>query len=540
MSLPTLTPSSTLSAVALPATGSTTKVNTAVPYKIYSEENSTLYSSHFISGAVDQVSYVYKKLGGDVLDIELTEGNVYAAYEEAVLEYSYLINVHQATNILGDSLGNTTGSFDSKGVLLSGSLSSSLGGDHVALRYPKFDYGMSRNISEGVSSDLGLMHATQYSASFRVKPKQQDYDLQTIISSQTSVTASATITISDHEKLTADQDTITILTTDGTEIIATANANQTTDTDINNPTFDIGDGSNNNTATNLAIALNANSRITATAKDATVTIRQVTPGKEGNTEIVLSDSLDPGMTKIDFSGGSTVDFHGKIGDKTILVKKVYYKTPHAMWRFFGYYGGLNVVGNLHNYGQFSDDSTFQLVPAWHNKAQAMAFEDAIYTRMSQYSYELKGSTLRLNPCPYTGGPTHMWIEFSIPEDSWDRDDAKTRGVNNMNTLPIGNLPFVSINSIGKQWIRRFALALCKEMLGQIRSKFASIPIPGENVTLNGSALITEGKDEQEKLREELKKTLSELTYQKVAEQESLMMETAGKTLEKVPNYIFVG
>ena len=64
-----------------------------------------------------------------------------------------------------------------------------------------------------------------------------------------------------------------------------------------------------------------------------------------------------------------------------------------MWRFFGYYGGLNVVGNLHNYGQFSDDSTFQLVPAWHNKAQAMAFEDAIYTRMSHYSYELKNNKI---------------------------------------------------------------------------------------------------------------------------------------------------
>ena len=45
---------------------------------------------------------------------------------------------------------------------------------------------------------------------------------------------------------------------------------------------------------------------------------------------------------------------------------------------------------------------------------------------------------------------------------------------------------------------------------------------------------------QDKLREELKTTLAELTYQKVAEQESAMMETAGKTLEKVPNYIFVG
>ena len=166
-----------------------------------------------------------------------------------------------------------------------------------------------------------------------------------------------------------------------------------------------------------------------------------------------------------------------------------------MWRFYGYYGGLNVVGNLHNYGQFSDDSTFQLIPAWHNKAQAMAFEDAIYTRMSHFSYELRNNTIRLHPIPYTGGPSTMWIEFSIPTDVWDVDDVSVDGVNNMNTLPIGNLPFGNINSIGKQWIRRFALALCKETLGQVRSKFGSVPIPGEAVTLNGTALISEAKEE---------------------------------------------
>lgn len=419
MSLPTLTPSSTLSAVVLPVTGALTNVNSAVPYKIYSAEGSALYSGHFLSGAVDQVSYVYKKLGGDILDIELTEGNVYAAYEEAVLEYSYLINVHQATNMLGDSLGSTTGSFDSKGLIMSGALSSSLDKDHVALRFPKFDYGMSRNISEGVSADIGLGHSVQYSASFDITQGVQDYDLQSIIS-------------------------------------------------------------------------------------------------------------------------TSAKFSGSVGDKRILIKKVYYKTPHAMWRFFGYYGGLNVVGNLSNYGQFSDDSTFQLVPAWQNKSQALAFEDAIYTRMSHYSYELRDNKLRLYPIPYTGGPTKMYVEFSVPADSWDRTDSKTKGVNNMNTLPIGNLPFVSINSIGKQWIRRFALAICKEMLGQVRSKFGSVPIPGDNVTLNGAALISEGKDEQTKLRDELKTTLAELTYQKIAEQESAMMETAGKTLEKVPYYIYVG
>ena len=139
MSAPTLTPASTLSAIVLPSTGSSLSVNGAVPYKIYSDETSPMYSSEFISGAVDQVSYVYKKLGGDILDLEITEGNVYAAYEEAVLEYSYLVNIHQATNVLSDALGNTTGSFDSKGNLESGTLSSSLGGTHVALKYPKFD-----------------------------------------------------------------------------------------------------------------------------------------------------------------------------------------------------------------------------------------------------------------------------------------------------------------------------------------------------------------------------------------------------------------
>ena len=419
MSLPTLTPASKLSAVVLPVTGTTTNVNSSLPYKIYSDETSPLYSSQFISGAVDQVSYVYKKLGGDILDLEITEGNVYAAYEEAVLEYSYLINVHQATNVLSDALGNTTGSFDSKGNIEDGVLSSSLAGTHVALKYPKFDYSMTRRVADAIGGEVGVNGSIQYSASFDITVGTQDYDLQQIIS-------------------TSDE------------------------------------------------------------------------------------------------------YSAAVGDKRILIKKVFYKTPHAMWRFYGYYGGLNVVGNLHNYGQFSDDSTFQLIPAWHNKAQAMAFEDAIYTRMSHFSYELRNNKIRLSPIPYSGGPTKMWVEFSIPTDVWNNDDAQTDGVNNMNTLPIGNLPFKNINAIGKQWIRRFALALCKETLGQVRSKFGNVPIPGESVTLNGPALISEAKAEQDKLREELKTTLAEMTYNKLAEKSATMTDNVEKILDKVPNYIFVG
>ena len=81
--------------------------------------------------------------------------------------------------------------------------------------------------------------------------------------------------------------------------------------------------------------------------------------------------------------------------KQILeIKKVFYKTPHSMWRFYGYYGGLNTIGNLSTYGMYGDDSTFEVIPPWQNKLQAMAYEDAIWTRNSHYSYELKNNNLK--------------------------------------------------------------------------------------------------------------------------------------------------
>ena len=137
MAVPTLTPASTLSAVVLPSAGNLGDVASALPFGIYSN------SAAFISGAADQVAYVYKKLGGDVLDIELTTGNVYAAYEEAVLEYSYLVNLHQAVNALPSMLGKSTGSFDQDG-----EITNSLSSSNVALKYPKYSLDFARNFGK--------------------------------------------------------------------------------------------------------------------------------------------------------------------------------------------------------------------------------------------------------------------------------------------------------------------------------------------------------------------------------------------------------
>jgi hypothetical protein len=345
MAFPTLTPTSQQSAIVLPSTGSADDVLSSLPFGIYT-------TGSFISGAVDQVAYTYRKLGGDILDLEIKAENVYANYEEAVLEYSYIVNLHQAKNTLGSTLGNPTGSFNEDGAVIDGQTG-------VELKYPKFNFGYALKVGQQFSHEAGIGGTLPiYSASFNTVVDQQDYDLQAIVSSSAE------------------------------------------------------------------------------------------------------------------AGG--VPYEDIDRTKRIVIRDVFYLSPRQMWRFYGYYGGLNVVGNLHSYGQFADDSTWQVVPVWQNKMQAIQYEDHLYTRTSHYSYEIINNNLRLFPPPDSVSPEKFWFRFSIRESTWtDEYNDGQDGVNNMNTLPFENIPYESINSIGKQWIRRFALALSKETLGQVRSKFGN-------------------------------------------------------------------
>ena len=439
MALPSLTPSSTSSKSILPSTGST--IATAdgsgnasnYPIGLYTT-GGDLENTNFMSGAADQVAYVFKKLGGDVLDIELTPANVYSAYEESVLEYSYQINLHQSKNMLSNVLGQSTASFDHEGQMIDGDAS----GSNVNLRYPKFKFTYSRRIGEGIAEEAGFGgHLTEFSASFNATSSVATYDLQQIISGSSFR---------------------------GTD-----------------------DGTN-----------------------------------------------DP------------VDYSGLVGNNKVRITRVYYKTPQAMWRFFGYYGGINVIGNMMTYGQFADDSTFEIIPAWQNKMQAMAYEDHIYTRISHYSYELINNKLTLYPPPDGRVTDRFFVKFTIERDAWQDDADGIRktgvdGINNINSIPFDNMPYQNINAIGKHWIRRYALSLCKEMLGQIRGKFGgNIPIPGDNVTLNSGDLLSQAAAEKTALITELKTILEETTYLQLMKNDAELLDANGKILEETPSPIFVG
>ena len=440
MSQPTLQPVSQMSKVILPVSGTASDVSASLPFNVYGDD------SDFTQGAAMQVTYTYRKLGGDILDIELKADNVYAAYQEATLEYSYLLNLHQTKNMLSDALGNTTGTFDHGGNLKEGPLRTSLSGTQVSLKYPRFEFSYARRVTEAIGTNASVGGGqTEYSSSFKTVKNQQDYNLQQIIID---------------------------------------NATNNSDPATGNP-------------------------------------------------VPFKGKL---KTHPDAASGQSLM-------KKVIIRKVYYKTPRAMWRFYGYYGGIGVVGNYSTYGQFADDATFELIPTWQNKMQAMAYEDSIYTRTSHYSYEIKNNKLRIYPIPSGLGPDYFHFNFTIPLDVWenaDEYDAGVDGVNNMNTLPLANIPYTNINSIGKQWIRRFALALTKEMLGQVRSKFGTIPIPGESVNLNGDALISQGKEEQDKLREELKTLLSEMEYNDLIKADQELLEATAKIEANVPLGIFVG
>ena len=413
MAFPTLTPTSTQSAIILPSTGTVGDVLASLPFGMYT-------TAAFLSGAADQVAYTYRKLGGDILDLEIKAENVYANYEEAVLEYSYLVNLHQAKNSLGSTLGNPTGSFDEDGQITAGQ-------EGVELKYPKFNFGYAMKVGQQFSHEAGFGGTLPiYSASFSTVTNQQDYDLQSIVSSS------------------ADAGGVPYADIDRT--------------------------------------------------------------------------------------------------KRIVIRDVFYLSPQQMWRFYGYYGGLNVVGNLHSYGQYADDSSWQVIPVWQNKLQAIQYEDHLYTRTSHYSYEIINNNLRLYPMPTNVSPEKIWFRFSIRDSSWeDEYNDGQDGVNNMNTLPFENIPYENINSIGKQWIRRFALALSKETLGQVRSKFGNnVPIPGDNVTLNGSDLLNQAKEEQDKLRTELKEQLDLMTYDKLIETDKNIVDNTNAIQKQVPLGIFVG
>ncbi len=226
------------------------------------------------------------------------------------------------------------------------------------------------------------------------------------------------------------------------------------------------------------------------------------------------------------------------GSKTKLrIFDIYHFSAQAAYRFFDTTSAINYLNNEFSFESFTPETVFYVLPVFEDVLRQQQMDTSNRVRRSQYTYELIGTKLRIFPKPTARvNGQKLWVRVGYAMDGLNPayQDDTIFGVSGPQNVPFGNIEYAKINSMGKQWIRQFTCALAKEVLGQVRGKFGSVPIPNGDVSLNGGDLKSESSSEQERLRTELKEMLDGLTYDKLLEAQANEAETLTRLLKLVP------
>jgi hypothetical protein len=380
----------------LDLTASFSDVVNPTPFGIYDAEAS------FVSASDNMVQFSYRKLGGSILQVELTNKDVYTCFEEAALEYSSVVNSYQAKSIMADVVGSATGSLEGK-----------------ENKVARLNLALAKRRADAYSSEA-LVGGTRalLSSSITLSSSQQNYDLKVLLSSSGIIS----------------------------------------------------------------------------------------------------------------------------GNERVEIREIFHFSPTAAYRFFDTTSAVNYLHNEFSFESFTPETVFYLLPIWEDVLRAQQLEQSHRIRRSNYSYNIVDNVLRIYPVPTSSRELYFTYYLVSSDDNPfnSEQDPLVDGIANMSNIPFGNISYEKINSIGKQWIRRFALALIKEVLGQVRGKVSTVPIPNGDLTLNGPALIAEARDDQLNLRQELKEIFDETTYEKLQEQETKQADDLMRQLGQIPTGIWVG
>jgi len=228
----------------------------------------------------------------------------------------------------------------------------------------------------------------------------------------------------------------------------------------------------------------------------------------------------------------------------IEIKRIYYEAPPAIMRYFDPYAGTGtgMMGMLDSFGwgSYSPAINFMLMPINYDlqKIQAIEFNDQI--RKSQYTFELVNNQLKIFPIPVIHYH-ELWFQYVKLDDTRQPyADVSGSVIVTPGDVPYENPTYSNINSIGRSWIFEYALALAKEMLGYVRGKYSTVPIPGSEITLNQSDLITAAANERNALIERLRVYLDSTSRKALLEKKAAEAENQKNILNDVPMTIFVG
>ena len=277
--------------------------------------------------------------------------------------------------------------------------------------------------------------------------------------------------------------------------------------------------------------------------------RFITLSEQYGTEAGVGGTVDFKTGSIDITNGTQeYDLNSLYADvsesgNAIEVRKVYYEGPAAVNKYFDPYAGVN-SNNLNlldsfGWGNYSPAIQFLLMPMYADLLRIQAIELNDQIRKSAYSFELVNNKLRLFPKPTEDYTLHF--KYLVKDDRGNPLKGSSVGrISDISNAPYDNMEFRHINDVGKQWIKKYALALCKELLGTIRSKYGSVPIPNGDVTLDGDTLRNEASAEKETLVTQLREILEQTSRKAMMEAERDEAEALQEKLQKVPYPIYIG
>ena len=251
------------------------------------------------------------------------------------------------------------------------------------------------------------------------------------------------------------------------------------------------------------------------------------------------------------SGSQTYDLNALWADvsesgNAIELQRVFYEETPAVQRYFDPYAGtgagtMNLLDQF-GFGDYSPAVTFLMMPVYADMLRLQAIELNDQIRKSAYSFQLRNNKLRIFPRPDSTYKLHF--EYVVRSD---RDNAlitehsgSSDVISDFSNVPYDNMKFTSINDVGKQWIRKYGLALTKELLGIVRSKYGAIPIPGAETSLDGDTLRSEASAEKEALVTQLREILEQSSRKALMEADKDESEFLQEKLKKVPYPIYIG
>jgi hypothetical protein len=273
--------------------------------------------------------------------------------------------------------------------------------------------------------------------------------------------------------------------------------------------------------------------------------------KAYGSEALVGGKVDLKRGSVDVSRGTqTYDLQSLWGNTSesfnrIEIRRVFHGPTPAFARIYdpfsmtgmSYSNVLNEMG----FGGYSPATQFLMTPIFEDllRGQAIEFNDMV--RKSGYSFQLVNNKLKIFPIPTES--YKLYFEYFVENDktgSVFMSASAYQRSSDYSNIPYQNIPYYTINSVGRQWIRKYFLALCKEVLGAVRQKYSTVPIPGGEVTLDGAELRSEAAAEKEALIEQLREMLEAMTTDKQLEANANKVDKTTAVLKSVPNCIYIG